>query len=136
MKNVNNKKGQNSIKKWPFFAIILLWMASYGSERSFLLIFSARERWSGKRFMKIGYSEVPKPTYPSSLWPAEWKKQAPLYCVVSLQTIENRLENSDNKFNLDLINFLFWSFGILKFAINWKCAEPSLSQQASLFLSL
>ena len=31
------------MKKWPFFAIILPWMASYGSERSFLLIFSARD---------------------------------------------------------------------------------------------
>ena len=28
--------------------------------------------------MKIGCSEVPKPTYPSSLWPAEWKAPAPL----------------------------------------------------------
>ena len=50
---MSQKKGQNSMRKWPFFAIILLWMASYGSEKSFLLIFSARERWSGKRFMKI-----------------------------------------------------------------------------------
>ena len=31
------------MKKWPFFAIILLWMASYGSGTSFLLIFSARD---------------------------------------------------------------------------------------------
>ena len=31
------------MKKWPFFAIILPWMASYGSETSFLLIFSARD---------------------------------------------------------------------------------------------
>ena len=38
-----SKIGQNSMKKWPFFAIILPWMASYGSERSFLLIFSARD---------------------------------------------------------------------------------------------
>ena len=28
--------------------------------------------------MKIGCSEVPKPTYPSLLWPAEWKAPAPL----------------------------------------------------------
>ena len=28
--------------------------------------------------MKIGCSEVPKPTYPSLLWPAEWKVPAPL----------------------------------------------------------
>ena len=27
--------------------------------------------------MKIGCSEVPKPTYPSLLWPAEWKAPAP-----------------------------------------------------------
>ena len=40
---MSQKKGQNSMRKWPFFAIILLWMASYGSERSFLLIFSARD---------------------------------------------------------------------------------------------
>ena len=38
-----SKIGQNSMKKWPFFAIILPWMANYGSERSFLLIFSARD---------------------------------------------------------------------------------------------
>ena len=31
------------MKKWPFFAIILPWMASYGSERSFVLIFSAKD---------------------------------------------------------------------------------------------
>ena len=31
------------MKKWPFFAIILPWMARYGSKRSFLLIFSARD---------------------------------------------------------------------------------------------
>ena len=28
--------------------------------------------------MKFGCSEVPKPTYPSLLWPAEWKAPAPL----------------------------------------------------------
>ena len=38
-----SKIGQNSMKKWPFFAIILPWMARYGSETSFLLIFSARD---------------------------------------------------------------------------------------------
>ena len=32
--------GQNSMKKWPFFAIILPWMASYGSETSFLFLFA------------------------------------------------------------------------------------------------
>ena len=35
------------------------------------------QRWSGKSFMKIGCSEVPKPTYPSLLWLAEWKVPAP-----------------------------------------------------------
>ena len=38
-----SKLGQNSMKKWLFFAIILPWMANYGSERSFLLIFSVRD---------------------------------------------------------------------------------------------
>ena len=38
-----SKIGQNSMKKWTFFAIILPWMASYESERSFLVIFSARD---------------------------------------------------------------------------------------------
>ena len=38
-----SKIGLNSMKKWPFFAIILPWMARYGSETSFLLIFSARD---------------------------------------------------------------------------------------------
>ena len=37
------KIGQNCMKKWPFFAIFLPWMASYGPKRSFLLIFSARD---------------------------------------------------------------------------------------------
>ena len=46
-----SKAGQNSMKKWPFFAIILPWIASYGSETSFLLILSARDdlvKLSGK----------------------------------------------------------------------------------------
>ena len=38
-----SKAGQNSMTKWPFFAIILPWMASYGSEISCLLVFSARD---------------------------------------------------------------------------------------------
>ena len=37
------KIGQNCMKKWPFFAIFLPWMASYGPKRSFLFIFSARD---------------------------------------------------------------------------------------------
>ena len=48
------------MKKWPFFAINLSWMASYGSERSFLPIFSARDD-----LVKVSCSEVPKPRYPS-----------------------------------------------------------------------
>ena len=36
------------------------------------------QRWSGKTFMKIRCREVPKPTYLSLLWPAEWKAPAPL----------------------------------------------------------
>ena len=39
MKNVKNRSKFR--EKWPFFAIILPWMASYGSERSFLL------KWGG-----------------------------------------------------------------------------------------
>ena len=39
------------------------------------------QRWSGKRFMKIGCSAVPKPTYPSLLCLAEWKKPAPFTWV-------------------------------------------------------
>ena len=49
MKNVR-KKGQNSMKKWPF---------------------------SANPFMKIGCSEVPKPSYLPLLWPDEWKMPAP-----------------------------------------------------------
>ena len=41
MKNVKNRSKFH--KKWPFFAIILPWMVRYGSETSFLLIFSARD---------------------------------------------------------------------------------------------
>ena len=45
-----------------FFAITLPWMASYGSERNFLLIFSAR--YDLVSFVKIGRSEVSKPSLP------------------------------------------------------------------------
>ena len=41
MKNVRNRSKFN--EQVAVFAIILPWMASYGSERSFLLIFSARD---------------------------------------------------------------------------------------------
>ena len=130
-----SKIGQNSMKKRQFFAIILPWMANYGSERSFLLIFGARDDLG-----KVSWeSDAQKcqnqltPPYFDQL--SEWSQ--PLCIVLCLfKLLKTRLENSDNKFNLDLIIFLFWNFGILKFAINWKCAEPSLSQQASLFLSL
>ena len=37
------KTGQNSMTNGRFFAIILPWLASYGPERSFLVIFSARD---------------------------------------------------------------------------------------------
>ena len=63
---------QSSMKKWPFE-----WMATYGSETSFLLIFSARDdlvkvSW---KFMKIGCWEVPKPSYPvTSLTLTSWMK--------------------------------------------------------------
>ena len=39
------------------------------------------QRWSGKSFMKIGYSKVPKPSYCPLLWPAEWKMTAPLATI-------------------------------------------------------
>ena len=55
------KMSKISMKKWPFFAIVLLWMARYGSETSFLLIFSANDDVV-KSFVKIGCSGVPKPT--------------------------------------------------------------------------
>ena len=42
-------------------------------------------RWSGKTFMKIGCSEVPKQTHPSLLGPVEWKASAPLRVTRSLQ---------------------------------------------------
>ena len=41
MKNVKNRSKFH--EKWPFFAIILPQMASYGSKTSFLLIFSAKD---------------------------------------------------------------------------------------------
>ena len=44
MKNVRNRsKFHEKNKKWPLFANILPWMASYGPERCFLFIFSARD---------------------------------------------------------------------------------------------
>ena len=51
MTNVKNRSKFH--EKRLYFAIFLPWMASYGSETTFLLIFSARS------FMKIGSSEVP-----------------------------------------------------------------------------
>ena len=48
--------------------------------------------------MKIGCSEVPKPTYPSLLWLAEWKVPAPLYYVIygrPLMAEENVLAATD-----------------------------------------
>ena len=45
--------------------------------------------------MKIGCWEVPKPTDPSLLWPAEWKAPAPLRSVKERQTVcYNILANS------------------------------------------
>ena len=41
MKNVRNRSKFR--EKWPFFAIILPWMASFGSETILLLIFCARD---------------------------------------------------------------------------------------------
>ena len=57
------------------FAIFLPWMSNHGSEGSFLLIFSGREdlvivSWKSDARQK--------PTYPSSLWSAEWEKSIPL----------------------------------------------------------
>ena len=37
--------------------------------------------------MKIGCWEVPKPTDPSLLWPAEWKAPAPLWLAESVNTV-------------------------------------------------
>ena len=39
------------------------------------------ERGSGKSFMEIECSEVPKPTDPSFLWLAEWKMPAPFTLI-------------------------------------------------------
>ena len=41
--------------------------------------------------MKIRCSEVPKPTYPSLLWPAEWKAPAPLVMWVCWEYIHRRM---------------------------------------------
>ena len=41
--------------------------------------------------MKIGCPEVPKPTYPSLLWPAEWKAPAPLKVFHFLHTPPQKL---------------------------------------------
>ena len=75
MKNV--KIGQNSMKKWPFFCHHLAMNGKLWVRKKFSTHILC-QRWSGKSFMKIGCSEVPKPSYPSLLWPAEWKMPAPL----------------------------------------------------------
>ena len=59
MKNVKNR--------WKFHEKLAVFchylaMASYGSERSFVIMFSARD--DGKSFMKIGCLEVRKLSYP------------------------------------------------------------------------
>ena len=59
------------------------------------------QRSSGKSFMKIGYSEVPKPSYLPLLWPAVWKMTAPLATIKPIIYI--RREN----------NFLTKTKGIL-----------------------
>ena len=63
-----SKIGQKSMKKMAVFATSVQLMVGYGLERSFLLIFSARD---GKSFIKIGLWEVSKPSYLPLLRPAE-----------------------------------------------------------------
>ena len=71
-----SKIGQILWKNGLFLPWIFEWMTIYGSEKSFLPFFSAKD---DKCFMEIGCSEVPKPTYPSLLWLAEWKVPAPFF---------------------------------------------------------
>ena len=73
MKNVKNRSKFH--EKWPFFIHYLAMNEHNGSEKSFLLIFSARDD-----VVKVSWNlmEVPKPTYPSLLWASEWKEPAPL----------------------------------------------------------
>ena len=70
------KIGQNCMKKWPFFAIFLPWMASYGPKKSFLLIISARDDLV-KVSWKSDAGKCPNQVTPPLLWPAEWKAPAP-----------------------------------------------------------
>ena len=50
--------------------------------------------------MKIGCSEVPKPTYPSLLWPAEWKASAPLfYFLSSAKDTNSKNKRTSNQYN-------------------------------------
>ena len=75
MKNVRNRSKFN--EQVAVFAIILPWMASYGSERSFLLIFSAKDVLA-----KVSWNSnagkcqnQPTPPYFDQL---AWKAPAPL----------------------------------------------------------
>ena len=65
---------------------LLLWSYDLADHLLLLLVYHwkglvepawLRNRKVTESFMKIGCSEVPKPTYPSLLWPAEWKVPAP-----------------------------------------------------------
>ena len=54
--------------------------------------------------MKIGCSEVPKPTYPSLLWLAEWKAPAPLNTVGQLCSSKITIVDNNSNSNIGKIN--------------------------------
>ena len=70
-----SKIGQNSVKKCRYLPLSCREWQVMGPNKVF---YPYCQRWSGKSFMKIGYSEVPKPSYLPLLWPAEWKTPPPL----------------------------------------------------------
>ena len=65
------------MKKWPLFCRFLAMNGKLWVQKKFSTHIYC-QGWSGKSFMIIGCWEVPKPTDPSLLWPAEWKVPAPL----------------------------------------------------------
>ena len=107
-----SKAGQNSMTKWPFFAIILPWMASYGSEISCLLVFSARDdlvKVSWKSDAQKCQNEVTPLTLTS------WVKVPSPFAFTISDTYFNQLYISI------LITFAFW--WTLNFKLTFYCAK-------------
>ena len=100
MKNVKNRSKFN--EKWPLFAIILPWMASYGSKISFLLIFSDTDDLVKVSWKSNSWKCQNQVTL---LWPGEWKVPAHLECKYIIINVERESKILPHR-NLMTIIFL------------------------------